>query len=329
MEQSKALINRGFITALAIILAVSVVASAGIGLIFGNSKTDPSGVVPADDPTGQTDPSGQTDPPSNTGDNTRPASIYEGVRPGRNIGGTGTINVQPTIDPDNPDAPELTPQQKAVTMQDYTIDPATGKAKEIKVTDKNYLILINRTHPLAASYEPDDLRTVNKVVSGAGVKGQTDKLRREAAIAFESMVAEADEVGIKIRMRVGYQSYEYHKTRIYDRYVTNYGRSYANTYSCEPGLSEHQTGLALDVAGASTNYTLTQDFLSTAEGKWVRAHCFEYGFIIRYTDGTADSVGKVTGFVSEPWHLRYVGEDVAAEIMAKGITLEEYLGILR
>ncbi len=326
MEETRHAVSKAFLAALAVMVALCLVLSAGIGVVFGNSKAD-SAVQP--DPSGQ---SSQTDPQPGTdpGQNTQPGgNSQDGVRPGKNIGGTGTVSGTPSGDIEDPDGKPLTPQQKAAVMQDYSIDPKTGKAREIKVCDKNYLLLINRTHPLGESYVPDDLMTVNRVVSGAGVKGQTDKLRRDAALAFESMVDAAEEAGVKIRMRVGYQSYEYHKTRIYDRYLQVQGTVYADTYSCAPGLSEHQTGLALDIAGATDNYALSDDFASTAEGKWVRAHCFEYGFILRYTDGTRDTQGKITGFVAEPWHLRYVGPDSAVEIMAKGLTLEEYLGILK
>ena len=321
MDNARQTINKSFLAALAVMVLICLVLTAGVGLAFGNSKTDSavdpgsSTIDPGGDPSGQTDPGKQSNPP--------------GVRPGRNIGGTGTLTGTAPRDDTDPENNDLTPQQKAATMQDYTIDPKTGKAKEIKVCDSNNLILINRTHPLAESYEPDDLRTVSRVVSSAGVKGQTDRLRIDAAIAFEAMVDAAEDAGLKIRMRVGYQSYEYHKSRIYERYVQTYSQKYADTYSCAPGLSEHQTGLALDIAGASDNYALSQNFLSTPEGQWVKEHCAEYGFILRYTDGTKDTQGSITGFVAEPWHLRYVGPDSSVEIMEKGLTLEEYLGILR
>ena len=324
MDVTRQPVSRRFLAALAVMLVVCLVLSAGIGVVFGNSKTgqpiDPGAQTDPADPSQGTDPG--TDPGPG------PAPKPAGVRPGRNIGGTGAISRSGDKTDPGDDTP-LTPQQKAAAMQDYTIDPRTGKAREIKVCDKNYLLLINRTHPLAESYVPDDLITVNRVASGAGVKGETDKLRRDAALAFESMVDAAEEAGIKIRMRVGYQSYEYHKTRIYDRYVSINGQAYADTYSCAPGLSEHQTGLALDISGATDSYKLSQDFLSTEEGKWVRAHCFEYGFILRYTEGTDKTQGSTTGFVAEPWHLRYVGTECATEIMAKNLSLEEYLGILR
>ena len=87
-----------------------------------------------------------------------------------------------------------------------------------------------------------------------------------------------------------------------------------------PGASEHNTGLAVDICAVDFQL-LEREFENTSEAKWLKAHCAEYGFILRYPDGRED----ITGYVYEPWHFRYVGKDAAAEIMERGITLEEYL----
>ena len=228
-----------------------------------------------------------------------------------------------------PPDPDEAARARAASMQDYAIDPNTGRAADITTMDDNFLLLVNRTHALASSYAPSDLVKVEHSVSGVGIPGETDQLRKVAADAFEAMVAAAESGGIIIKLRTGYRSYAYQRDRLYNAYVAQYGRAYADTISARPGQSEHQTGLALDVGGASEGFALSRNFGNTKEGQWVAEHCCEYGFIIRYTDGTKNTPGPITGFISEPWHLRYVGEDVAAEIMAKGITLEEYLGILR
>ncbi len=94
----------------------------------------------------------------------------------------------------------------------------------------------------------------------------------------------------------------------------------AATVVKRPGQSEHSTGLAVDVGG-SGNYSLSQDFESTASFKWLYEHCAEYGFILRFPKGKED----VTGVIYEPWHYRYVGKEIAKEIMSEGLCLEEYL----
>ncbi|MCB6609795.1 M15 family metallopeptidase [[Clostridium] symbiosum] len=86
-----------------------------------------------------------------------------------------------------------------------------------------------------------------------------------------------------------------------------------------PGSGEHCLGLAIDVCSQSYQ-RLEEGFEDTKEGKWLREHCAEYGFILRYDKGKEES----TGINYEPWHFRYVGVDVAKYITEKGITLEEF-----
>ena len=311
MARQRAKIDKKYLIALAILLVAMLVLSAAIGKMWGNEKT---GQTPSNTNTNTVEPGGNTDPGNNGDPN--------GNDPDSNTN-SGT-NADPGTNTD----PKSDPVAEAAKKQDYTIDPKTGMAKEIKMPDDNYLLLINRTHPLAETYVPDDMVTVKSVVSGVGVKGETDQLRKVAAEAFEAMVeaAAADEINIK--MRTGYRSFAYQRDRLYNVYVKNHGQEYADTISAKPGQSEHQTGLALDVGGESQKYALSSGFGDTKEGKWVAEHCHEYGFIIRYTDGTRDKPGATTGFVSEPWHLRYVGVEPATAMYKSGQLLEEYLGVL-
>lgn len=87
-----------------------------------------------------------------------------------------------------------------------------------------------------------------------------------------------------------------------------------------PGTSEHQLGLAVDIIDKFyPNLNYMQEYTYTQQ--WLIKHSWEYGFILRYPNGTTD----ITGIIYEPWHYRYVGKEVAAEIQELGITFEEYL----
>jgi len=91
-----------------------------------------------------------------------------------------------------------------------------------------------------------------------------------------------------------------------------------------PGTSEHQLGLAVDII--DEDYQLLNYWQErTATQQWLMANCHKYGFILRYPNGTTD----ITGIIYEPWHYRYVGAEVAAEITELGITFEEYLPLRR
>ncbi len=78
----------------------------------------------------------------------------------------------------------------------------------------------------------------------------------------------------------------------------------------------------MDVSSPSADFMLVESFAQTPEGQWLKQNAHEYGFIIRYPNGKSN----ITGYLYEPWHLRYVGKEIAAEIHQKGITFEEYLG---
>ena len=159
------------------------------------------------------------------------------------------------------------------------------------------ILVVNKSYPLPRSYDPG---------------GLTD----ECENAFYAMQAAAEDEGLDLYIASGFRSYEL-QASLYQRYCNQDGQAAADTYSARPGHSEHQSGLAIDLNSISS------DFAYTAEGQWVNEHCWEYGFILRYP---ADKV-SVTGYMYEPWHIRYVGRDAAAAICQSGLCLEEYLGI--
>ena len=118
----------------------------------------------------------------------------------------------------------------------------------------------------------------------------------------------------------GFRSFERQK-QIYYRNVSNRGKAETDTISALPGSSEHQSGLAMDVSSLSNSYSLSASFASTKEGKWVLKNAHKYGFIIRYQKNKE----HITGYHYEPWHLRYVGKDIAA--YKNNLSLEEYYGV--
>ncbi|MDD4493754.1 MAG: M15 family metallopeptidase, partial [Eubacteriales bacterium] len=94
------------------------------------------------------------------------------------------------------------------------------------------------------------------------------------------------------------------------------GRAVADVDSLNArgGHSEHHTGLAVDVI--ISNYSVEK----SDEFEWYKDNCYKYGFIIRYPKGKE----IITGYAYEPWHLRYLGEDLAVLVYESGLTYEEY-----
>jgi len=176
------------------------------------------------------------------------------------------------------------------------------------------LVLVNKTTNLDEDYLPPDLVWVDL----PGVR--ETQLRKEAAAALEDLFAAATAKKLSLYCCSGYRSFQTQE-ELYAENVKSYGQKEADLVSAKPGQSEHQTGLAMDVTAESVNFDLLESFEQTSEGEFIKNNAHQYGFIIRYPEDKT----TITGYAYEPWHLRYVGKDVAAEIYEKKLTFEEYL----
>ncbi len=150
-------------------------------------------------------------------------------------------------------------------------------------------------------------------------------MQPEAAAALEELFDGAKQEGIILYATSGFRSYSTQKA-IFERKLDKMSEKAANASVAKPGYSEHQTGLAMDVEGhTSLGSGLVEDFGETPEGIWLAENCHRYGFIIRYPKGKTD----ITGYIYEPWHIRYVGKEAAAEIAELDVTFEEYILMVR
>lgn len=178
---------------------------------------------------------------------------------------------------------------------------------------------MNKQYPLDEDYIPKDLVTLTEM-STIFEDPEINQLRAVAAKHLKEMFESAEASGILLHARSGYRSYKT-QVHLFDRHISDYGETSANQHAAHPGESEHQTGLAMDVTSESVGYDLTQDFGETKEGKWVEENAHHYGFIIRYPKGKEE----ITGYLYEPWHIRYLGKELATYIYESGLTYEEYL----
>lgn len=205
-----------------------------------------------------------------------------------------TVNVKEKPRKTISQAPSAT--KKSSPSGNTAMKPQVSDKDTITPTYIHGILLVNKQHPV-----PQDF--------GGGVDPT-------AYAALQQLRNAAAAAGYSMPLISGYRSYDY-QAQLYNGYVARDGKAAADRYSAQPGKSEHQTGLAYDVGSLSNSYG------ETAAGKWLAAHCAEYGFILRYPQGKE----HITGYMYEPWHIRYVGKDVAAAIMSSGLTLEEYLGV--
>ncbi|WP_239618212.1 M15 family metallopeptidase [Cohnella mopanensis] len=179
-------------------------------------------------------------------------------------------------------------------------------------------VLVNKKRNLPSDYVPPDLVVPDVPFSFSG-NSPKKQMRKDAAKALESLFKAAEEDGIELKAVSGYRSYATQKS-IFDNNAKNKGEEVANRTSARPGQSEHQTGLAMDISSASVGYGLEESFGDTKEGKWLSKHAPDHGFILRFLKGKED----ITGYSYEPWHVRYVGKEIAKDITKKKVTLEQY-----
>lgn len=165
------------------------------------------------------------------------------------------------------------------------------------------ILIASKKYPLPSTYAPGE--------------------SKEARAAFEEMAAEAKLSGYDLVAFSTYRSFDY-QTTLYEKYVSNDGQEAADRYSARPGYSEHQTGLAFDIGEQHfEQHFARESFGETEAGKWVAANAHKYGFIMRYPNGKE----KITGYMYEPWHFRYVGKELAPKVYEAGTTLEEYFNL--
>ncbi|MCR4926181.1 MAG: M15 family metallopeptidase [Clostridiales bacterium] len=220
---------------------------------------------------------------------------------------TTTTQIYTTTEPETTTTTTTTQKETQATTKKVTTTAAEHTTVSHKagepvietrngVTYVNGILVVNKTYSIPSSY-------------GNGIDPQ-------AAAAFNKLVAAAKKDGYSIYSISDYRPYS-SQQRIYNGYVNREGKAGADRHSARPGHSEHQTGLAYDVN------SLDQNFGKTAEGRWIANNCYKYGFILRYPKGKE----SITGYMYEPWHIRYLGVENAKKVYDTGLTLEEYLGI--
>lgn len=171
----------------------------------------------------------------------------------------------------------------------------------IKINTNPYLILVNKSNPLDSNYIPSNLVLIKDV--------PTVNERYIIDYVYEAYKKLYKDSNMPYIVYSAYRSYLYQSAC----YSGN------DLYSAKPGYSEHQTGLALDIT--INNVGLHPSFGYTDAGIWLNNNAYKYGFIIRYPKNKEN----ITGYLYEPWHIRYVGINAAKDIYFNNITLEEYL----
>ena len=189
-------------------------------------------------------------------------------------------------------------------------------------------MLVNRWHLLPSGYTPVDLVDMSTYCdpSIVTIKYSGTQAERVAVDALMDMLAQAHQEGITVwQISSAYRTVEYQQ-ELFDEQKNEYlGRGFSEDRAisatrqtvADPGTSEHHLGTSFDITVPGVS------FKGTAQAKWLAEHCWEYGFILRYTEEKE----SITGFLAEPWHFRYVGTEHSIPMRDSGLCLEEYLAL--
>lgn len=209
--------------------------------------------------------------------------------------------------------PALCIAEPCFDPEDFSIDEANSQ-----------WVVVNKQRPLSnLKYVPANL------TKPALARPRTNNpygllLAKPAADAFVSLVAAAKKAGAgDVFMQSAYRSYNY-QVSVHSSAVARLGLKAGEALAARPGHSEHQTGLAVDVAAIGQGCVIQVCFANTRAGRYLAKYAYKYGFIIRYPNGQTPT----TGYQFEPWHLRYVGVGLATEMHNTNVAvLENFWGL--
>jgi D-alanyl-D-alanine carboxypeptidase len=213
-----------------------------------------------------------------------------------------------------PPQPSIAAAPRADLVPDHCVDrdlPAPP------VTDQA-MVVLDRSYALPAAYVPDDL--VAATTAGVSSVAGAELVRAAVVDDLADMAAAWDAAGLIITLESGYRSYA-SQAATFDSWVARLGYADALSRAARPGHSEHQLGTALDLTSPGWSGRFGDWAVESAEGAWMAAHGWEFGFVMSYPAGSQEA----TCFSYEPWHYRWIGRDAAAAQHDSGLDLRRFL----
>lgn len=230
-----------------------------------------------------------------------------------------TAEPEPTPDETPETSPEPTPETSKEPEESEKPEPTYNPADDDIDSNDSVLKIVSPSRTISASYVPENLRKPD--VPAIDDVNQ-NLLRDDAADALEEMFAAAKKDGHNLYLVSGYRSYEFQQ-RLWDYWVREKGKAYADELDSHPGGSEHQLGLACNLGTVEKECELRACFSDTAAYEWLLKNSWKYGYIERYPEGKQE----ITGITYSPWNFRFTGKDAADRIYHSGLTMEEYYGL--
>ena len=213
-----------------------------------------------------------------------------------------------------PAQPPLAARYEAALLSDHCIDRDVPAPPAVDIM----LTVLDRSYALPADYAPPDLVPASR----AGLEGSSgSKLVRSVLVAdLAAMRAAWQAAGLTVIVESAYRSYAA-QAATFDGWAARLGHAEALVRSARPGHSEHQLGTAIDVTSPGWMNRFGDWGRESAEGAWMAAHAWEYGFVMSYPAGSQ----AATCFSYEPWHFRWIGREAAADHRSSGLQLRQFL----
>lgn len=260
---------------------------------------------------------------------------------------TSSPTPSPTPTPTPTPTPDFDPLEFYNYQYDFKAD-LSAYEQYMNPQGNDYLTLVNAQYPLPSTFIPENLTDVTYTRAGR----EKVKLVETAEKALQALFLEADANGMLYKNKVwqdngiyydyyvlsvthAYRSYSYQEylynsyverdKELYPDWTLEQVKAHVATYSCPPGMSEHQTGLCVDMHNfRAAGRDMADDFANSDAGKWLQENCYKFGYVLRFEKDKTD----ITGITYESWHFRYVGRFHATRMHELDMCLEEYCAYL-
>ncbi|WP_420642793.1 M15 family metallopeptidase [Candidatus Leptofilum sp.] len=229
--------------------------------------------------------------------------------------------------------PTITPQPIATTTVTQlptstptaTLTPTPISPCSKRIPQDDLFTIVTQTYGLSREYAPQDLVLLTDYLPVDVTLGFPTELRQIALQPLIQMIADMQSAGLQPRILSGYRSYAAQAIS-WDKWNREEPER-AAILSARPGHSEHQLGTTVDFGSPELagivgipDIQFHTYFYQTSEGVWLAQNAHRYGFTLSYPRGALE----MTGFYYEPWHFRYVGEEMATLLLDLEMYLTEY-----
>lgn len=234
--------------------------------------------------------------------------------------------VIPTVEP----VPEPTPLPD--TPEGRAAARGLPAPPDIDINSWEFL-LVNADNPLPEDYQPEQFGYLNPTIDGFDVQTRYNPDREPVDFRIAQKLldfsVDAEKAGLSVYLTSGFRSYQFQADNFRRVNINNGitdGKDKDGHYiTMPPGCSEHQSGLCCDIVDKWYGTLRSAEQKDKPLQIWLREHCQDYGFILRFPEGKED----ITGVMYESWHFRYVGKDAAKYIMENGLCLEEFIALYK